>query len=544
MDNIHTMVLSKRLVLTFLAAGLIALVLRFHFYSPESIPAGDSVWQLTMMVNLRVGTDLPTIYMAVPLDSPNNRVISQTFIHPGFDIKRLIQRKNAAAREVIAVAREKGNLTFTGEYKIHISQPKRWQNWFEHEKDLTPAERMQYLQMPPELQLDDASLDKVLKSLRAKAQNQELLANDIFRFVYRKILSDKNVAFDSVEKTLAQRRANALGKANLMIALCRASNIPARLVTGVVVQEMINAPEHYWVELYSDGKWLPYDPFSGHTGDIPAHYLKLRENSPQLAYQKDGIPLNVTIDMEQIPAPAGLMGTGQKRFIEIFDLARLPVSTQFLLSSLLLLPFGALITTIFRSIVGVQTYGTFKSTLLALAFIYADWVTVAVVVSAVTVIGTSGLAIMPEKMTRVPRLSIVMTIVAIAMVLCVSVMDYYELNPSATVVLLPIIVMTSLVDRVYAIAEEDGIGIALYRLAWTWLVAVVCFLVFNIDVLRQLLIRFPEVHFFTLAMILMCNAYTGKKLTAFPAFNWLREPKHTRKKIAVPSKSNSDKDDL
>lgn len=539
MNKFHTILSARRLELGFIAVGFLTLLLRFFFYSPESIPTGDSVWQLTMSVTLTAGKDHPTVYMASPLDSPNNRVISQTFVHPGLDIKRLIQRKNSAVREIVAVARDKGNLTLTGEYKIHVSQTRRWQKWFEREKSLTAEERTRYLQLPPELQLDDTVINDVLKKVRSKVQGQDLLVSEIFNYVNQQILTDRNASYTGVDKVLSRHRANDLGKANTMLVLCRASNVPARLVTGVAVRDMLNASEHYWIEVYMNGTWVPYDPYSGHAGELPADYVKLKEDSSQLAYLNDGTPLNVIIDMEQIPAPAGLMGTGQKRLIDIFDLARLPVSSQFLLSTLLLLPFGALITTFFRSIVGVQTYGTFKSTMLALAIIYADWITVTVVISSVTIIGTVGRAIMPEKMTRVPRLSIVMTIVAITMVLSVSVMDYFNLNPTATVVLLPIIVMTSLVDSVYRIADDHGIAVALYRLTWTWIVAIVCYMVFTMEELRELLIRFPEVHFFTLATILMCNSYSGKKLTTLPVFQLIREPVH-KKPQSKHKKSDSE----
>lgn len=526
MNNIRTMLITKRLVLGFIVSGALALLLRGYLHSHDSIPTGDSVWQLTMSVNVDATKDHPVIYMAVPLDSANNRVISQTYIHPGLDIKRLFQRKNINARELVAVAHETGKLTLTAEYKIHISETKRWQQWFERKEILKPAERLRFLKMPEDLQLDEEPLNEPLKSLMAKVQDQNLLIQEIFRFVHQQIRSDNRARYVSVASTLSRKRADSLGKSNVMVALCRASNIPARIVTGVIVQEMLGLSEHYWVEVYNDDHWQPYDPSAGYAGEIPETYLKLAENNIDLAYQKNGLPLDVIIDFERIPTPAGLMGTGGEQLRNIFDLTRLPITTQFLLSSLLLLPLGALITTVFRNIVGVKTYGTFKSSLLALAVIYADWLTVSVVVSLVAIIGIGGRSILPEHMTRVPRLSIVLTIVAVAMVLSVSLMDFYNLNPAASVVLLPIIVMTSLVDRVYAIADEKGIAIAIYRLFWTCLVAFVCYLVFTIEALRQLLISYPEVHFFTLALILMANAYKWEVLTDLTAFHWLREPKH------------------
>ena len=128
-----------------------------------------------------------------------------------------------------------------------------------------------------------------------------------------------------------------------------------------------------------------------------------------------------------------------------------------------------------------------------------------------------------------------LTIVAIAMVFSVSFMDYYDLNPSPAVVLLPIIVLTGLVDRVYAIADEKGLAVAIYRLVWTCLVAAICFMVFSVEVLRLTLVNYPELHFFTLSLILLCSAYKWKMLTETDIFKWIREPKPSQGKEVVSS---------
>ena len=51
------------------------------------------------------------------------------------------------------------------------------------------------------------------------------------------------------------------------------------------MQEMLSVAQHYWVDVYINGRWLPYDPSAGYAGEIPATYLKLKENNAQLAYQ-------------------------------------------------------------------------------------------------------------------------------------------------------------------------------------------------------------------------------------------------------------------
>ena len=528
MSIIHNKSITDKLVVGLVFAGMLAILLRFSLYSPESVPSGDSVWELTMSVNIDSDKNRPTIYMAIPKDSASNRVISQSFMHHGFDLKRLTQRKNVAAREIIAVAQDKGKLSLTGEFKIHVSPTMRWQKWLKTDKPLSSEDRSKFLELPAELQIDDTKLIDALKPLRSNTNNQEALIEEIFKLSHRKILSDENVVYESIEKVLSSKRADALGKTNTMVALFRASKIPARLVAGVVVKEMLDVTEHYWVEIYVNDLWKSYDPFSGYAGDLPATYLKLRENNSQLAYLEDGLPLNVDIDIVQIPVPAGLMGTGEKKFSDIFDLSRLPISTQILLSSLLLLPLGALITIIFRNIIGVQTYGTFTSSLLALSMIYADWITVVVVVGLVTFTGIAGLSLLPKKMSRVPRLSVVMTIVAITVVFSVSLMDFYNLNPNASVVLLPIIVMVSLVDRVYAITDEKGLTVAIYRLFWTCLVAAVCFVVFSVEAFGQQLVSYPEIHLFTLSLILIISTYKMKVLTDMPLLLWMKEPNNAK----------------
>lgn len=525
---------SKWLILALCLAGVAFLVFRWSMRSTESVPTGDSVWQINLSVTVDAGKQGHLLHMAIPQDSPHIRVLNQSFNHPGFTLRRMTPGKSLA-REIIAKPINSGRLRFTSEYTIQISNTERWQQWFKKTSPLTAEDRLNYLNLPDDLLLDSSSLTAVISDISATAHNKDALLENIFNFVHQKIINDPALKYESTQKVLQQRRTNTLGQASLMVSLCRASNIPARLVTGVIVKEMLNLEEHYWVEVYNDEHWIPFDPSRGLAGEITPNYLRLKEGNEPLSHLTDGTPLNTIIDSVQLPTPAGLLGTGKKSLIDIFDLTRLPLSTQFLLSSLMLLPFGALVTTFFRSVIGLQTFGTFTPSLLALAIIHADWITVTVVITVVTLIGFGGRSLMPEKLTRVPRLTIVLTLVAIAMTLSVSLMDYFDLNPSASVVLLPVIVLTGIVDRAYGIVDEYGVTVALYRLVWTIVVTLICLLVFNIEALRHVTLVFPEIHFFTLAILLFITSHHWKKLTSLHQFEWLKEPRarHTVKKPEV-----------
>ena len=95
-----------------------------------------------------------------------------------------------------------------------------------------------------------------------------------------------------------------------------------------------------------------------------------------------------------------MIGSEKKSLMQLIDLTRLPVQTQSLLATLLLLPFGALITAWFRLIIGMRTLSTFTATLLALAMVYTDWFTVTFLVTVVAIISFGGLLYVAGTFSR------------------------------------------------------------------------------------------------------------------------------------------------
>jgi hypothetical protein len=67
--------------------------------------------------------------------------------------------------------------------------------------------------------------------------------------------------------------ASCNGKSRLMVALCRHIGIPARLVGGLILQGHEKKTTHQWVEVLTNGKWVPYCPLNGYVAEKPANYL-------------------------------------------------------------------------------------------------------------------------------------------------------------------------------------------------------------------------------------------------------------------------------
>jgi len=134
-----------------------------------------------------------------------------------------------------------------------------------------------------------------------------------------------------------------------------------------------------------------------------------------------------SIQRLRVADPKAAVTTG--RPTDILLLSRLPVGMQETLAILLLLPVGALITAVFRNIVGLQTFGTFTPSLLALSFLYADWRSGLVILAGVFGIGLAGRSLLDRlRPLMVPRLSVVLTMVVVFTAFVVSALNYFALT--------------------------------------------------------------------------------------------------------------------
>ena len=68
---------------------------------------------------------------------------------------------------------------------------------------------------------------------------------------------------------LEQGKGDCTEYSDLFVAICRAKNIPARVVTGYTVRDEVNRAKHNWAEVYMKGcGWVPIDPTRGDAGGI------------------------------------------------------------------------------------------------------------------------------------------------------------------------------------------------------------------------------------------------------------------------------------
>jgi len=510
-------------IVAMLVLGLLGITARFLLRLGPQVPGGDQVWTLSISAEAKHAKKNDRIRVSPPINTPFNHVIAQKLQHTGMRIERK-RDKGRQSMDILFSVTTPGSIYLNAEFTIHQRSAAQVQVNVPS-SGMDPDTRSLYLQSTPEMDLESYEVTGVIKKLAARAKDREQLADLIHEYVHKNIIKGPIISSDTAENVLHKKRAGSLGRARAMVALCRAAAIPARIVTGFILEETLDLQPHYWVETHDESGWIPFDPDKGYARSLPKNYLPVNRDSVNIVSSEKIAGMVTGYELEQVYDYTGLNLSRDRRVTDILDLERFPPATRATFATLLMMPLGALLTAFSRSLLGIRCYGTFTPTLLALAAVYADKTTVFVLFVIVITIALTGRSFMPDKLSRVPRLSVVFTIVAMSMVFGISLMDYFNYNPEAHVVLLPIVIVTSLIDRFYGALDEHGITIAIRRLGWTAVVGIMCYFVLRLEGVGYWILSYPEAHFITLAAILSLTLYTRKPLSKLKYFSWIAEPK-------------------
>lgn len=167
------------------------------------------------------------------------------------------------------------NITITGKAKLYrYDQETAIKNNF-----FSPiiGNKTQYLKSEKYIESDNPQIKQLASAL--KGVNQE---DTIYR-TYNYVI--KNLKYDGYNsKEMGALTALKTGKGDcsefseFLVALCRANNIPAKVVYGYTsIYKKI--PKHAWVEIYTDRcGWVPFDPTKNGSGQnsfsvLPPDYI-------------------------------------------------------------------------------------------------------------------------------------------------------------------------------------------------------------------------------------------------------------------------------
>jgi 7 transmembrane helices usually fused to an inactive transglutaminase/Transglutaminase-like superfamily len=513
--------MNSRALSTLAVAGLLllgALCLGFRYHARQVAQAAreDSLWRLTYDVNFESRPGGAEVYLALPFETRYIELLEENWNHLGLEADLRTWAPSGTRRLALSTQQDREFDVVTATFVLRLS-PRGSGGGQPVLESLTGDARSRYTRTEEGIQVQSDVVQDTIQALPDEGETDAERVQDIFEYCRRTIRSDAEAVHDDAVMALTNKSGTALGRSRSMVALCRAIKIPARLVTGFEIQERSNAQPRVWVEVFLNQSWVPFDLEYGYSQTLPIDYLPVRRGGDLIVFPDKLTPvqsIDPSFSIVRLRPDERVLLTEIRRPTQIFDLTRLPVPMHNVMSLLLLLPFGALITAIMRNVVGIQTFGTFAPALLAMSFIFADWETGLAILIVVVTAGLVGRGFLEKlRLLMVPRLSIILTTVILCVVFGVSLLDYLGLTPSAQAVLLPLVILTIMIERFYVTSEEDGWMFAMQLAIGTLVVAALCYLVLGWEEIGRQVLIYPEVHFLTIAVFIIVGRYAGYRLT-------------------------------
>lgn len=493
---------------------------RYRTRQQTQLALADSLWRMTYNVSfeaepqvgkqgamamLQVGRPYPMPYLEIEEDITDSNA--------SLSLERW-ESSSSGNREFRLSTRHAGKYNVTAEFDLLLRASEAWNGQVKLES-LSPVREARYTNSDKDFPTQSASIGKVLQEM----PDDDLTESEKIQWLYNFCLNALQPATskdegDDVLWALAEMRTSPLGRAKAFVTLCRAIDIPARLVVGFELRQSPKPTPHVWAEVHRDNRWIPFDPVYGFAREMPSGFVPIRRGGDSVIRSKDVKNIVADYSLLRLPPDPEVLKAEAKHPAHIFDLTRLPLQLHDTLSLMLLLPLGALITAIFRNIVGLRTLGTFAPALLAMSFIYAAWGTGLVMLMVVIIAGLVGRSLLEKlHLLMVPRLSIVLTIIILCVVFAVSLLNYWSPGQTAQSVLIPLVILTILIERFYVTSEEDSTSFAVQLVLGTVVVAAFCYLLLRWDDVGKLVLVYPEIHFFTIAAFIVIGRYSGYRLT-------------------------------
>lgn len=318
--------------------------------------------------------------------------------------------------------------------------------------------------------------------------------------------------------------ASCNGKSRLFVALARAAGVPARLVGGLILETGSKRTSHQWVEAYVGGHWVPFCPTNGHFAALPERYLTIYHGDEVLFRHTADVNFQYRFETrsELVPSPKAKATFTFADIWGLFDRLGLPFA---LLRTILMLPVGALLTVLFRNVVGMPTFGTFLPALLAAAAGQTGAVHgVVAVLLVVAVVAAVRWAMSRLELLHSPTLAILLAAVVFSLIGITLVAERLGIAPLTRVTLFPIAVLAICAERFYLSLSEHGGRTAAKELAGTLAVMLACYVVMSSLALQVLVVGFPEVLFLVVAANVYLGRWVGMRLSEYRRFRGLLAP--------------------
>ena len=364
------------------------------------------------------------------------------------------------------------------------------------------------------IQSTNPAIDSLAQHLKGVDLLTTLTAN--FNFLNQITNSNTGVLTDALT-TLRRNRASCNGKSRLFVALCRAQGIPSRVVGGIILEDTRKRTSHLWASVYYQGHWIPFDVLNQHFAKLPANYLELYTGDNFLITHTKGIDFDYQFHIKSKYAGITQQASIGPQLWPLLNNTELPLN---LLRGLLLLPIVAVVIAILRNVVGFKTFGVFLPALIALGLtnVNLEWGITAFLI-VILVIAILHYPLEKIGLLHTPKLVIMMTFVVLTL-LGLSLLGIQNNWQSlSTALLLPVIVLSITAERFAKTLVEEQLPDALKMLGFTFLIAALCYPIFQSNLLIGVFLNYPESYFILLGIMILLGRWIGLRVLEYNRFS-------------------------
>ncbi len=373
---------------------------------------------------------------------------------------------------------------------------------------------IEYNQATTLIQADSEELIDLSNQLRGKERALINIINEFYQYTYDLPSNGTNELTDALS-AYQEQEASCNGKSRLLVALCRTHKIPARMVGGIILQQTEKKTSHAWTEVLINDTWVPFDPLNGHFASLPANYLKIYSGDHFLITRSTGINFDYEYQIKEKRDNT----YAKMALVDLWDMVDMGLVNKRMLTILVLLPLGALLIGILKSVVGLKTIGVFLPVLISLSLTQTGVVSGLILFTFIVLV----VACMSYPMTywgiqHTAKLTTLMTVVVLSVLALMFGLSQTGLLEVSAPLFFPLIMLTIVAEKVARMMEEDGMKVAFDVYAQTLIAALIIFVVLNSKAIQTFLITFPEAILIIAGVNLLLGKWIGMRVLEYKRF--------------------------
>lgn len=193
-----------------------------------------------------------------------------------------------------------------------------------------------------------------------------------------------------------------------------------------------------------------------------------------------------------------------------------PIETILLV---LMLPIVAALIALMRQVIGIETFGIYTPTIVALSFVATGLKYGLAVFLLILIVGTLGRLILKKaRLLHTPKLAIVIVFVSMAILAMLAEGSVSSRTGLISISIFPMLIMMILVEKFVNVQVEKGIKTAIKISIETLLISILCYFIVTWQTLRNALLTYPEIIFGTIVINFILGKWTGLTLREYWRF--------------------------